>query len=407
MALNKKIAFIDLKTKKITISPIPDQLRKKYLGGQGLAAYLLHEHAPKGCDPLSAQNVIVVSAGLLSGSAGFPAYNTFITTKSPLNGGLLSASFGGNFAQELRWAGFDHLVILGRSGRPAYLFCKDGKIVFRDAFVLKGMGTSATQEHIRRDEKDDEIQILCTGAAGEKQVRFTHVLSGLKTVTDKPGAGAVFGAKNLKAVACRGSMDIEIKNPEGAISCGRRIVAQIRETGNPVESELLPDQELANDYGIDLPTTKNLINWVQVLFRNGILNEKQVTRLLPDTYNGETVPYAISCISDRKGFCKTLGEGPELAAEIIGGKSFDYYNESVQSSGDDDIKALIKDRALGCLGISPDYDWFLKPKHSVHKDFLELIQLTLGEKISLRRLQETAKRCVAVEQSYNQREGIM
>jgi len=91
MALQRNIAYIDLTTKKIENSIIPEAWRKSYLGGQGLATFLLHQHAPSGCDPLSPDNAIIISAGLLGGTVGSPPAQAYITTKSPLTGSCISA----------------------------------------------------------------------------------------------------------------------------------------------------------------------------------------------------------------------------------------------------------------------------------------------------------------------------
>ncbi len=421
MALQRKIAYVDLYTKKIEVAAIPEIWRRSYLGGQGLAAFLFHQHAPSGCDSLSPDNAIIISAGLLGGTVGSPPAQIYVTTKSPLTGSFLSTSVAGPFASELRWAGFDHLVITGRAKRPVYLFIQDGSIGINNASGLRGLGTYETQSTIRSSLNDEEIQILTIGNAGEKCVRFAHVLSSLKTATDKPGTGAVFGSKNLKAIACRGSMDIEIKHPDEAILCGRRIIKEMQQVKNDGKHDsdaagatLVPYQELANDYGIDLETTVDLVKWIQTLYRNGILEAKQVKPLFPDAGTAGILPHVIQCIAGRKGLCDVLAEGPVTAAESIGGNSLQYYKKGNSEphpnndpkTGKDTITQVHTDRVLGCLGIPQQYSWLLQPKQSVHKDFIQLIQLNTGENISSRKLKEAAKRSIAVEQEYNLREGV-
>ncbi len=430
MALQRKIAYIDLHTKKIEVAAIPETWRRSYLGGQGLAAFLLHQHAPSGCDPLSPDNVIIISAGILGGTVGSPPAQTYVTTKSPLTGSFFSTSVAGPFASELRWAGFDHLVISGRAKRPVYLFVEDGSIRINNASGLRGLGTYETQSTIRSWLNDEEIQILTIGSAGEKCVRFAHVLSSLRTTSDRPGAGAVFGSKNMKAVACRGSIDIEIKCPDEAIICGRRIIKEMqrmtidrKKNSQTIDTAPLPYRELANDYGIDLETTVNLIDWIQTLYANGGLGAKQVKRLLPDSGTADRIPHGIQCIAGRKGFCDILAEGPVKAAESIGGNSLQYYkngkgkpceNNDLQialktgakKTGADIIRQLYTDRALGCLGVPPQYSWLLQPNQSVHEDFIQLIQLNTGAPVSYRKLKDVAKRCFTIERLYNLREGI-
>jgi len=216
-------------------------------------------------------------------------------------------------------------------------------------------------------------------------------------------------------------MDIEIKCPDEAILCGRRIIKgmqQVKNDGkhdsNTAGTTSVPYQELANDYGIDLETTVDLVEWIHTLFRNGTLEAKQVKPLFPDADNVDSIPHGIQCIAGRKGLCDILAEGPVTAAESIGGNSLQYYKKgNSKTHADNDLKTVkdttaqvYTDRALGCLGVPQQYSWLLQPKQPVHKDFIQLIQLNTGLNISSRKLKEVAKRSVAVEQEYNLREDV-
>ncbi len=426
MALQRKIASINLTTKKIELTDIPAEWRRNYIGGQGLAAFLLHHYAPPGCDPLSPENPVIISAGIMGGTIGIPATQTCITTKSPLTNACLSVFLDGHFASELRWAGFDHLVITGKAKRPVYLLVQDGTVGIQDASGLRGCGTGETQRAVRDRLHDQEIQILTTGSAGEKRVRFAHVLSSIKRTTDRPGAGAVFGAKNLKAVACRGGLDIEIKHADEAILCGRRIIKAIRKMENKRSKNTAttpatpaPYQETANEYGIDLETTGALVDWVRTLYTHRILERKQVSRVIPESGAADPLLHLIQGIADRKGLGDILAEGPLKASESFGGDCLRYYTNGksrlyatvclqnrAENVPSDILTQLYTDRALGCLGIPPRYHWLLQPKHAAHEDFLELIRLNTGTAVSYRKLRKVAKRCVIVEQLFNRREGI-
>ena len=128
MALNRKIAYIDLDTETIAFEAIPREWRRKFVGGRGLDAYLLYTNTSGGCDPLGSDNVVVISAGLLGGTLASSASRTHIAAKSPLTNLFGSASMGGFFAPEMRWAGIDHFVIRGKANRPVYLFAHDGEV---------------------------------------------------------------------------------------------------------------------------------------------------------------------------------------------------------------------------------------------------------------------------------------
>ena len=230
MALKRNIAYIDLDKEEIKIEPIPIEWRKKFLGGRGLDAYLLYKHAPKGCDPLGPDNVAIISAGLLVGTLASASARTHVMAKSPLTNLLGSANMGGFFAPEMRWAGFDHFVIRGKANRPVYLYVHDGEIEIRDAEKVWGAGVYDTQDIIRKELDDEETQILCIGPAGENLVRYANVMTGRKNAAGRTGMGAVLGSKNLKAIACRGTLDIEISQPEEALEYNKEAIDQVIST---------------------------------------------------------------------------------------------------------------------------------------------------------------------------------
>ena len=230
MALNKKIAYIDMNAQTVEAAPIPLEMRKLYIGGRGLDAYLLYNHCPKGADPLGPENVLLVSAGLLVGTPASASARTHIMAKSPLTGAVGSSNMGGFFAPEMRWAGFDHLVITGKADRPTYLWINDGEIEFRDASALMGHDPATVENLIRKELGDDEIKVMSIGLAGENLVRFANVRTGLKTAAGRTGMGAVMGSKNLKAIAVRGTQDIEIKHPEEVLEYDLDLINGITST---------------------------------------------------------------------------------------------------------------------------------------------------------------------------------
>ncbi len=227
MALNRKIAYINLTSGEISVKSIPLELRKKFLGGRGLDAYLLYNHNKKGCDPLAPDNTIIISAGLLAATCASATARTHIMAKSPLTRLLGSTNMGGFFAPELAWAGFHHLVIKGRSEKPVYIWIRNGKIKILDAAFLWSKTTTETQWAIRGKHDDEDIKSLVIGPAGENLVAFASVMTGIKNSGGRTGMGAVLGSKNLKAVAVRGTMDIKIAYPKEALEYNKRFIDQI------------------------------------------------------------------------------------------------------------------------------------------------------------------------------------
>jgi len=227
MPLKRKIAFIDLSTGKIDIKPIPIEVRKKFLGGRGLGAYLLYNYTKPGIDPLGPENNLIISGGTLTATCASATARTDIMAKSPLTGLLGSANMGGFFAPELAWAGFHHLVITGKASKPVYLFVHNGEIEIRDAKNIWGKTSTEAQWAIRDELNDQEVKSCVIGTAGEKVVRFANVMTGIKNAAGRTGMGAVMGSKNLKAVAARGTMDIKIAHPMEALEYNKRFIDQI------------------------------------------------------------------------------------------------------------------------------------------------------------------------------------
>lgn len=227
MALKRKIAYIDLTTGDVQTAPIPLEMRRKYLGGRGLDAYLLYNHTEQGIDPLAPENVALVSAGLLVGTLASATSRTHVGGKSPLTNFFGSANVGGFFAPEMRLAGFDHLVIKGKASKPVYIYLNNGKIEIRDASHLWGLDSRDAQTVIREDLDDDNVHSLCIGQAGENMVRYACIRTSVKNAAGRTGIGAIWGSKNLKAIAARGTMDIQIAYPREALEYNKQIVDQV------------------------------------------------------------------------------------------------------------------------------------------------------------------------------------
>ncbi len=227
MALNCRIGYIDLTRGESKTAPIPTEKRELFIGGRGLDIYFMYNHLREGVEPFSPDNVVVVGAGLLASTLASACARTNIMSKSPLTGHLGSTSTGGFFAPELRWAGFDHLVIKGRAAKPSYLFIHDGKIEIRDASSTWGKTVQDTQETLRQELRDERIQALCIGPAGEKLVRFANIVTLHQNAGGRTGIGAVMGSKNLKAIVARGKTGVDIEFPKEAIDYDKQLVRGI------------------------------------------------------------------------------------------------------------------------------------------------------------------------------------
>ena len=209
-----KILKIDLTTGKKKKDVFPKKLINTYLGGRGFNSWILYNNLKPKIDPLSDENILIVSPGLLVGLKPVvpSSSRVHISAKSPLTGIMGSSNVGGHFGPELKFAGIESILIHGRSKRPTYLWIEDGKAQLLDATELWGMDALQTEETIKQEHGDPKIKAITIGPAGENLVRFACIKAGIHDAAGRTGLGAVMGSKNLKAIAVRGRNPVIIKN---------------------------------------------------------------------------------------------------------------------------------------------------------------------------------------------------
>ncbi|WP_448577863.1 aldehyde ferredoxin oxidoreductase family protein [Thermosphaera sp.] len=194
---------VDLSTGSLKIVEAPEEVYKEYLGGRGIAAYVLFKELKPGADPLGPENKLVFATSVITG-APIPGVNRIVVAgKSPLTGTYGESEAGGFFAPELKNAGFDVVIVEGVSEKPVYLWIKDGRAELRDATHLWGLTTKETSEEIKKELGEPLARIGCIGPAGEKLVRFANIMFDNRYAAGRGGLGAVMGSKNLKAIAVR------------------------------------------------------------------------------------------------------------------------------------------------------------------------------------------------------------
>ena len=209
------ILRVNLTEETITTEPIDDQFCRAYLGGAGFVAYYLLKETPPGIDPLSPENKIIFASGPLTGlTLGGCARHT-VGGKSPLTGGIAKSEVGEYWGSQFKRAGFDALIIEGKAKRPVYLWINDDQVEIKDGMHLWGLNTKETQETIRLELADPKIRVAMIGPGGENLVSYAAIMHGLFNAAGRGGMGAVMGAKNLKAVAVRGSRMPELAYANG------------------------------------------------------------------------------------------------------------------------------------------------------------------------------------------------
>ncbi|MCK5410245.1 MAG: aldehyde ferredoxin oxidoreductase, partial [Candidatus Heimdallarchaeota archaeon] len=208
-----QVLVIDLTTNKIETKTLDLSLVENYLGGRGVATKYLFDNLEQDIDPLSPENILVISTGPLAGTLA-PSSNRYtIAAKSPLTGGIGYANAGGHFAPELAYAGYDAIFIHGRAKKPVYIQIEDDVVKIQDAQHLWGKDVWETDEFFR-EKLGEQIQILSIGQGGENLVRYAAILNNLSRAAARTGVGAVMGSKNLKAITVQGTGAVEVYEAE-------------------------------------------------------------------------------------------------------------------------------------------------------------------------------------------------
>ena len=211
---NGKILRVDLNDLSYAVEEKSDYFYRTFMGGSAMASYFLLTEMEKGVDPLGPDNVLVLTVSVLTGTP-LPGANRYtLAAKSPLSEGFGEAEAGGFFSIQLKKAGFDAIVIKGKAPKPVYLWIEDGKVELKDASHLWGQDSGTTQRAIREELGDKKIQVMCIGQGGENQVRYACVIQDLRHANGRSGMGAVFGSKNLKAIAARGKAALELHDKQ-------------------------------------------------------------------------------------------------------------------------------------------------------------------------------------------------
>jgi aldehyde:ferredoxin oxidoreductase len=196
---SNKVIEIDLSSRTVNIYTVTEQERKLYLGGKGLGLKLLYDRMKPGIDPMGEENILAVMPGVLMGTGAACSGRFAAVTKSPLTGIFASSSCGGPFGMSLKTAGWDGLLIKGKSPKAVYLYITAEGAEFRDAENLWGMDALSAQKQIT-DKNSDALVI---GPAGENGVRFANIVTGERHI-GRTGMGAVMGSKYLKAAVAKG-----------------------------------------------------------------------------------------------------------------------------------------------------------------------------------------------------------
>jgi aldehyde:ferredoxin oxidoreductase len=254
-----KILAINLTKETYSVHKVDFSIIRAFIGGKGLGAYLLYTTLKGGEDPLSPANPLMFLTGPLTGTFFPTSGRSVVVSKSPLTGTFADSHFGGYFGPELRRAGYDGLIITGRSKSPRYVWISGGGVEFKDAGGIQGLPVDETVRRIRK-ETDAKARVACIGPAGENLVKFAAIMmdkdgdAARAGIAARAGLGAVMGSKNLKAVAVRGTGKIQVVDEEGLRAAAATALQVIK------ENTFIPNR-----------TRFGTSYWVEPMNRHGIL----------------------------------------------------------------------------------------------------------------------------------------
>ncbi len=222
-----KILIVDLKNQITKVEKTNLEDARNFIGAKGLGAKYLIDNLPKDTDPLSPENILIFTTGPLTGTRAQTSGRGTVVTKSPLTNLFVDSHFGGIFAAEMKKAGWDFIVIKGKSKNPVYLAIKDDKVEFKDASELLGKECLETHDFLQKIE--GRVKTALIGPAGETLVRIACITIDGHRHAGRAGTGAVMGSKNLKAIALSGTKKVPLHDEEAFNAKAKEVLKQIQE----------------------------------------------------------------------------------------------------------------------------------------------------------------------------------
>ena len=251
-----QILRVDLSRGSVSTEPLRLDWAEEYIGGRGLAARYLYEEMDPSVDALGPDNKLIMATGPLTGTNASCGSRYMVVTKGALTGAITTSNSGGHWGPELKFAGYDMVIVEGRAKRPCYLLVDDDRVEIRDAANVWGKVVSETEDAIRDETGIPALRVAGIGPAGENLVRFACIINDKHRAAGRSGVGAVMGSKNLKAIAVRGTRGVQIARPRDYMSAIWSYHEHLAESpGRQGLTELgtAPTVDLVNAFG-GLPT---------------------------------------------------------------------------------------------------------------------------------------------------------
>lgn len=383
-----KILRIDLTNNEVADSPTSDYAAK-FLGGRGIALKIHWDEVPPEIGPYDPENRLVFMTGPSCGIPGLAGSRWQVSAKSPVHDCFSYCNLGGSWGAQLKFAGYDGLVVHGRADSLTYIFIDDGLVEIRSAEHLKGLGAIQTRKKLK-EELGREYRVVAVGPAGENMVGFATLTADLDS-SGSNGIGAVMGSKNLKAVVVRGSGKVQVADPE-TLRRLKRHVKELKPQKNDWPTMLPQDQlkkevcfgciegcmrqsfmtkdgregkyicqsavwyetrahryygevnevpfianKMCDDYGVHTRVIETTIMWLVRGFKSGILTEQNTGLPLTKIGSLEFVEALLQMISKREGFGDVLAKGPIEAARRVGQGTEEFITDYTTKSGENPV----------------------------------------------------------------------
>lgn len=339
---------VDLTNSRIYTKPTENYF-PKYIGGRGINQWILFKELRQWVTPFEPSNIICFGAGALVGTLVPGAARMSIDSKSAYNTGIGSGNSGGWFAAELKFAGYDNIVIHGKSKQPVYLWIENDKVLLRSAEELWGKTTAETEKLIKDDIGQDDIQVLCIGPAGENLVRpACIVVSGFR-VAGRCGLGAIMGSKNIKAIAVKGTGAIRIKEPGEFMTLVEKVSERLRRSNGA---------KARREFGTLRSSTlyRNLSASPYKNYQDDYIPSENFAKISPEVFHNSFEVDRYSCITCPTpcGHVYFIGSGPYLGTKCFKAESNSIWNFGGRLAIDD-AGAILKAQEECCqLGLDID-----------------------------------------------------
>lgn len=329
---------VNLSTLKVKTGELEEEFARRYIGGNGFGARILYDEIELGIDPLGPLNKLVFATGPLCGTPIPIAVKFGVFSKSPLTGIFGESYSSGFFAEQLKFSGYDILIIEGRSEKPVYLVINDEEVKVKDAKNLWGKTCWKTEDALKEELGKRVIGILTIGPAGENLVKFACITSDRDRQAGRTGMGAVMGSKRLKAIVVHGTRKVEVANPRALNLFAREIVR--RGAGPEIEHHRVygtMGTVLISDAQGTLPTR----NWQSGTFEHA--EDISAETMLDTTFEKN-----VGCLNRCPVACgkkNVVKDGPYKGTAIVGPEYQTAYALG-SNCGIGDLRAIIKANEL-------------------------------------------------------------